>query len=436
MHKDDADEVAPSATIGNNAILDCQWRKRLYISAIKYHETSSKNRERWGSAKSGAIYPVSLQLLNTIFTLVFHKESRSMAPPIIVWDDQYVLNHYTKYIARDTFDARHDFGQYSPDEPAASICEAWRFPIVDSYRDESGDIQGNYEWNAVTFVFADRTAKIKSVELIGTCWRLYEPIRLQCVADSIYRAVTLRLPKRQSFRYKFLADGVLITDPLNPQMVTLQDGTTWSRVFTQMCTELVVLERWEAELLERLTDHILPFRTMEGQNFLSRYYANLSRQAKENDYAGAYRQDQPVGAVNFIDNLLAREEAHHRVDYKICFEIIRQILKQRHPRRDPRRLPVSVFEELYDQMGRSDETAIPGWDYGRYQRPRNFLELLRRHTYTGAFAHPKYGGNLDGAGWAYLSERFHLNNDSRAGTAFDWRRAMEPPLGNSKEYRG
>jgi hypothetical protein len=359
-----------------------------------------------------------------------------MPAPLVDCDDQYVLNHCTKYLARDSVDPRHNYGHYAAGDSRAAISEAWRFPIVDSHRDSARADEWNYRFNAVTFVYVDRDKKTKSLELIGTVWRLYDPIPLRPIGDSIYWSVTLRLPKRRSFVYKFLVDGALILDPVNPQQVTLPNGTIWSRVFTQMCTELVVFERWEAELLERLTDHILPFRTADGQNFLSRYYQNLNRRAKETDYATAYRQDEPVGAVNFIDNLLAREECHRRNDYKICIGIIQRVLLKRSAGRDPRRLPAPIFEELYDQMSRADQTPIPGWDYSLYQKPRSFLELLRRHTYTGAFCHPKYGGNIDGAGWAYLSERFRVDNNAKATTAFDWRRAIEPPLGESKEYRG
>ena len=76
---------------------------------------------------------------------------------------------------------------------------------------------------------------------------------------------------------------------------------------------------------------------------------------------------------------------------------------------------------------------VPGWDYGRYDNPKYFLELLRRHTITAAFSHPKYGGNAGAAAWDYLSARYR---DGDGNTLFDWRRAVEPPLGTSAEYRG
>ena len=47
-------------------------------------------------------------------------------------DSTYVLNHCTKYLARDNSDARHDYGQYETGDPRARISEAWRFPVIDS----------------------------------------------------------------------------------------------------------------------------------------------------------------------------------------------------------------------------------------------------------------------------------------------------------------
>jgi phosphoribosylformylglycinamidine (FGAM) synthase-like amidotransferase family enzyme len=69
-------------------------------------------------------------------------------------DDVYVLNYSTKYLARDNTDARHNYGQYTGDDPRARIAEAWRFPIVDSYYD-GRDYEASYAYNCVTFIYAD-----------------------------------------------------------------------------------------------------------------------------------------------------------------------------------------------------------------------------------------------------------------------------------------
>jgi hypothetical protein len=59
--------------------------------------------------------------------------------------------------------------------------------------------------------------------------------------------------------------------------------------------------------------------------------------------------------------------------------------------------------------------------------------MLRRHAYTGAFSHPKYGGNASALGWRYLADRFR---DANGATLFDWERAIESPLGINTDYHG
>jgi hypothetical protein len=133
--------------------------------------------------------------------------------------------------------------------------------------------------------------------------------------------------------------------------------------------------------------------------------------------------DQSVGVVNFIDKLLAKEENHHLIDYKICLDLINRLLRQRNPFIEPEKMSKEMYIELYNQMASG---TVPGWNYGRYGNPRYFLQLLRRHSYTGAFSHPKYGGNVGATGWAYLASRY----------PFQWQKALEPPLGINADYRG
>ena len=46
----------------------------------------------------------------------------------------------------------------------------------------------------------------------------------------------------------------------------------------------VSFERWELAILNRIAEHILPFETTEGRNFLTRFYNYLDRQSKETQY--------------------------------------------------------------------------------------------------------------------------------------------------------
>ncbi|SDW90592.1 gluconate 2-dehydrogenase subunit 3 family protein [Nitrosomonas communis] len=358
-----------------------------------------------------------------------------MAIQVLDPDPEYVLNHCTKYLARDNTDPRHNFGQFGSDDTKARIAESWRFPLIDTYSDGTSS-KSNYAVNQVTFVYQNRdVVSPVSIGVIGTFATLYEPIPLRPIQflgeNTGYFALTVIVPKAEVHLYKYLVNNQYIIDPINPQRVTLDNNKTWSRFFTQFCTQPLSFEDWEYAILQRLVAHILPFRTREGQNFIDRYYNILDKQDKAALFPSAYRLDESVGAANYIDCILAREENHHLIDYKICISEINQVLRQRNPFIDPQDISVEMYAQLYDEMAAN---TVPGWDYSKYGRPRYFWELLRRHTFTGAFSHPKYGGNIGAAGWAYLAERY-LDTATNT-TLFNWQRAIESPLGINKDYHG
>jgi hypothetical protein len=359
-------------------------------------------------------------------------------------DSVYVLNHCARSLSRDNADARHNYGQFDAQDPRSSIAECWRFPIIDSYRNP--DDGSGQDLNLVTFVCVNRAAALgDAVAVIGSFSSLIKPTPLQQVEDSDYWAVSFAVPKGQTHYYKFVAGGRVMPDPINPQRVRRPDGSEWSRFFTEYCTDYLVLEGWEARLLERLTDHILPFRTTEGQRWLDYYYQSLDKTGREAQFSVAYRLDQPIGAASFIDKLLARREQHRLIDYRICLELCYQVLQCWVPDKDPLTLPKEEYKALYELMTDDRPGAIAGWDYRRYSSPRFFLQLLRRHAFTGAFAHPKHGGNVGAAGWQFLAHnltdpatsRLPLQHASKMPAGyFDWARALEPPLGRNREYRG
>lgn len=347
-----------------------------------------------------------------------------MAVQLIARMDVDILNYCAKYISRDSAGVDHNFGQYGPGDLRARVCEPWRFPIIDSHSDGS-DFIASYRFNEVTFVLAvpPSSRLPQQVGVVGTFANLYEPLpmrRLKFQGEELpFFAITAVVPKGEVHTYKLVVDGEPQLDPINPQLVILDNGTTWSRFFTHACTRPISFERWEAALLQRLTDHILPFRTAEGQRAL-----------EQNLVSKTFLLDQSVGAVNFIDKLIAREENHYFDDYKTCLQLIDRVLRGRNPFEEPQVMPKQMFVQLYDQMA---ENNVPGWDYSRYGSPRYFLQLLRRHTFCGAFCHPKYGGNTQAAGWAYLEEKYRAVDGT---TLFDWRRAIERPLGNDPDYHG
>jgi len=353
---------------------------------------------------------------------------------IIENNDQDVLNYCTKFLARENDDSRHNFGQFSDNDPRGGISETWRFPIISAYSDGK-NFQQNYAFNKVIFIYKQQKAlPVKDVYVVGTFANLYEAIPLKKVLfleeETSYYALSVVIPKGEVHTYKFVVDGQFIVDHINPQRVVLDNGKEWSRFFSELCTHPLSFEKWEFNILERFVNHILPFETEEGNNFLNRYYKFLDSQSKETQYAYAYRLDQSVGAVNFIDNILAREENHHLIDYKLCLAQINQVLRQRNPYVDPEEMDKEIYVQLYQEMA-TDQ--VNGWDPKQYSSPLYFLKLLRRHTYTGAFSHPKYGGNVGGSGWAYLSERYR---DQQGNTLFDWSKAIEQPLGVNTEYHG
>jgi len=356
-----------------------------------------------------------------------------MAAVPVAKDDQYILNQCTRFLARDSTDPRHDFGQYAPGDPRAAICEAWRFPVVDSHFD-GRSAESSYAFNDVTFVYDGRATEPASVAVVGTFGDLYAPVPLRPVrflgADTGLHAVTLRVPKGQVHSYVFLVDGRREPDPVNPQQTTADDGRPWSRFFTDNCQVPLVLSRRERELLGRLVRHLLPFRLPENSTLIRRFYDTLDSEGRRQQFPLAYRLDEEVGVVNYIDKVIARVEQHNADDYHICLRLIDGLLRARNGGLDPLLLPVDAYAGLYDEMATDH---VDGWDTGRYGSPRFFLLLLRRHAMTGAFVHPKAGGNSGAAGWSYLETRYQ---DQAGNTLFDWRRAIEVPLGHNTDYRG
>ena len=330
-------------------------------------------------------------------------------------DDLYVLNHCTKYLARETLSPRHAFLGADAAAPRAAYADSWRFPIVDA------SVKGP-DWNDVTFVYpaAPNEPLPQEVALVSTVESLGEPSALGRVGDTAFFACSVVVPRMRRYRYVFLVDGRRELDRINPQREVLPTGDVWSSLFTWSYNQPITFERWEFTILDRLARHILPFNTPEAQNFLRRH-------ASDPTAGHLYRLDTSVGVANFIDKVLAREESHRLYAYTTCLEMIDRMLRRRYAGRDPEFLPEQAYVQLYEDLAVNAQSLFDnGWDRARYDNPAHFLWLLRRHAVLGAFSHPKYGGNAAGSGWSYLAERY----------PFGWEQAIEPPLGTSSEYRG
>jgi len=334
-----------------------------------------------------------------------------MDATILPLDHTHILNHCAKHLARDQ----------------GPISEPWRFPLIDQHL-------ANVQANRVTFVLQQATDDAHQSNLIGTFAPLYQAIPLQRVQQNQrpmpYVAVSLLVPHGQVHQYVFQREESLFPDEINPQQQIRDSGQIWSRLFTDFCHTPLCFEIWERKLLQRLCKHILPFNDPAAERFLRQHYYQLQSQKKRYDQSQEVHQlDHSVGESNYIDKVLAREESHHLIDYKICLGIIEQLMRQRNPYEEPHEISRQLYMDLFNEMANNQ---VVGWPLEKYDNPAYFLRLLRRHTVTGAFSHPKYGGNIGAAGWAYLQERFNNEN----GSLFDWRKAMEAPLGTSEEYLG
>jgi len=341
----------------------------------------------------------------------------------------HVYDFATKYLARDNGEwsgtdgsiRRHDyFGGQAPGD-AGRYSEAWRFPLVEPHYDPNEAPEENARWNEVTFIYAGpREGALPTVTVVGMPEPSLRAISLPQVEDSIYRAATVLLPAGRVYTYSLVVEGVLQPDPINPQRATLPNGEGVSVFFTLGCSVPVVLEPWERALLGRLTNHILPFNSREEELFQIFPGGGPAKPLS----VQLHKFDHGIGIANYIDKLLAREERHHLASYKSCLAQINRILRGRQPFLEPRDMPEETYITLYKEMAGGN--TVPGWDYLLYDNPGYFLFLLRRHVWTGAFAHPKYGGNANGNGWLWLGDQF----------PFDYASALEAPYGNNPTYRG
>ena len=334
-------------------------------------------------------------------------------------DDEHVLDLCTKHLARLDEARRHSHKGYLADDPRGRFSEGWRYPLIES--DETDDT------NRVTFVWRREMdePRPQAVALCGTFAPLYARLPLREIPDSIYWYVTLRIGKRECHRYLFLVDGTWRTDRVNPQEEKDDSGDVWSRFFTERAIKPLTLQPHERALLGRFVQHILPFRSHAAEEFLRAPGGPLPTHIQV--------LDEAVGVVNFIDKVLAREERHNKIDYDLCLREIERLLRLRDSTRDPDKAGKGVFTQLYNEMMAGEEGEVPGWNRNVYRNPKHFLRMVRRHTFLGAFAHPKYGGNADAMGWRFLAETFR---DPQNGNVFTWQRAIEPPLGSSPDYRG
>jgi len=341
-----------------------------------------------------------------------------------------IFNYCTKYLIRERSNESSD---------NQTVTEGWRYPLIMTVLHEDIPV-GKY--NEVTFIYQNKKNEdIKSIEIIGSFLPLYkslslEPLTYKDEPSGIYY-LTLKLPVGNGYHYRYKVNGNDVLDPINPQRITLSNGKEWSFFFTDYYNSTTIFDEWELNLLYRLVEQIAPFRTKESQNFINRFYEGLSQREKE--LSTIYKLDESVGEVNYITNILAREERHHLIDYKICLDLIDKSLRKRNPYVDSWKVSRELMNQLYNEMAESESgKKIPGWDYSKYDNPTYFLKTLRRHCIVGAFSHPRYGGNIGGVGWDFIKERYCIKDTTGKilESYFNWDLAIEKPLGKNLEYKG
>lgn len=348
-----------------------------------------------------------------------------MAQPVksITKEPQEVFNYCTKYLIRER------------SAEAKEYSEGWRFPLVMTCLNNDQVCHLN---NEVTFIYKKAKGEtINSIEITGSFLPLYQTLPLQPLmfmdaASGLYY-LTVQLPVGTGYYYRFLVNGNYVLDPINPQRTVHATGKEWSFFFTDFYNYSTDFEEWEMNLLYRLIEQIVPFRTLDAQNFINRFYQNQARHIQ--DIIPLHRLDESVGEVNYITNILAREERHYLQDYKICIQLIDEVLRSRYPAINSWNVPSAGIEQLYNEMA---DGNVAGWDYNKYNNPRHFLKTLRRHSITGAFCHPRHGGNVGGAGWNYLKERYTARdkNGQPIESYFNWDKAIERPIGSNEDYLG
>ena len=340
-------------------------------------------------------------------------------------DPQEIFNYCTKYLIRDR----------SNDEDSPNFTEGWRFPLVMTVLNQDKLVG---KLNEVTFVYKKNPGEnISEVFIKGSFLPFYQSLSLEPVlfdgsASDLF-SLTILLPVGKGFYYRYIVDGVERPDRINPQKKILENGKEWSFFFTDYYNYSNDFEEWEMNLMHRLVNQIVPLRSEEAQNFINRFYEGLPR--GEKDALPIYRLDESVGEVNYITNILAKAERHHLIDYKICLKLIDTVLRMRNPFVNSWMVSEQMINDLYNEMAANN---VAGWDTQQYQEPAHFLRLIRRHAIVGAFCHPRYGGNIGGAGWNYLKDKYAIKDETGriTRTYFNWPLAIEKPHGENVDYWG
>ena len=325
-------------------------------------------------------------------------------------DHQFVLNQSEKII----------FNNNTTGHSVVTAIDSAVFPVAETYYPDKAN------FSLVTFIFFNREEK--DIFLLGNFANLYTTYQLSRVklnnSDTNLYAVTLKLPTRAVYFYQFKIDQSFYIDPLNSFSKTLDNGKTWSCFITEGYKTPLIFEEWEVKILQRFVSFVLPFKTAEFKTFVNRHSAQFDNTTRSMLNQLYY----DIGVVNFIDKLLARQERHHVINYQLCLSEMKQVLLRLNNTQEPEDMDEYFYARLFEIMEKNDFSV---WNKAKYDNPAYFLKALRRHIITGAFSHPRHGGNTQALGWQFLAD---LLSNKPEDNLFDWRQALEIPLGNNKDY--
>ena len=334
-----------------------------------------------------------------------------MRVEVLPTDDQLVLNYSSKIIT--TVENNNKSAQNDP-----------AFPVIIPF------FSDKHKYNEVTFIyFLDdhNRNNDNTTFIVGNFDHLYmsfqlTPVYFQKEKTKFY-AITLKLPVARLFRYRFKKDNIFFNDPLNPFTITTDNGLKWSAFHTENYRAPLCFEEWEQKLLNRFISYILPIHTDEFKTFVKYHSGKFDNETK----SLVSRLDYDLGVTNFIDKLLARHEPHHLIRYKKCLLEMKRLLLNKNKAQEPEHMDDNCYEWLYSAM------QTPNSEHWQLKEIKSidFLKTFRRHIITGALSHPRHGGNTNAIGWKFLES---MLSDEKGDTYFDWRRALEKPLGINQDY--
>lgn len=188
------------------------------------------------------------------------------------------------------------------------VCEAWRFPVVDSHYD-GVSVESSYAYNDVTFVYDGAGLPTESVEVVGSFGDLFAPVpRAQCDSSVRTPASTRDAESAQGAGAHLQVRGrrALPARSGEPAAIGCRQRTTLVAVFHRCLPGATGAEPPGARGA-RQVGHT-PASVPPGREpaVYPGGLHKLDRAGRGEEFPLGYRLDEEVGTVNYIDKVLAR----------------------------------------------------------------------------------------------------------------------------------